>query len=100
MPELSRFLPDAGRVEVGEVPAFGAVGGINHAVDERRTSRQECAGECEGELRRRGRLAQCRRTPRSGGRGGPAAVFGVLQRDLFQLTTLRDFSCTRVHSGS
>jgi hypothetical protein len=45
-------LPDTGRVEVGEVAAFGAVGGVDYAVDEGGTSRHERAGEGDGDCAR------------------------------------------------
>jgi hypothetical protein len=61
---LLLFLADTGRVEVREVAAFGAVGGVDDAVDESRTARHERAGEGDGELGgRRGLVALSCRKP-------------------------------------
>src|SRR5258708_22992816 len=73
------FLLDADRVEVGEVAAFGAIGGVDDAVDESGSSRHERAGKGDGELGRGGYLvalaAECldqavmARAQHQGGRG-------------------------------
>src|SRR6478752_2304305 len=47
---LVLFLSDSGGVEVGEVAALGAVGGIDNAIDHGRTARHQRVGERDGEL--------------------------------------------------